>query len=220
MTLFDTLLQANRDDWQKYVQHPFVQQIGDGTLPAECFEHYLKQDYLFLLHFARCFGLAVFKSTTVEEVRQAKASLVGIVDVELDLHVEYCARWGLTEDDLAATVESTSNMAYTRYVMERGLSGDLLDLNVALAPCIIGYAEVANYLLSQSTTVRDGNPYDEWITMYASDEYQEVADAHKATLNKVNLQALDPKRVSDLSGTFGSATRLEIDFWQMGIDLS
>ena len=165
MTLFNTLLQANRDDWQKYVQHPFVQQIGDGTLPAECFEHYLKQDYLFLLHFARCFGLAVFKSTTVEEVRQAKASLVGIVDVELDLHVEYCARWGLSEDDLAATVESTSNMAYTRYVMERGLSGDLLDLNVALAPCIIGYAEVANYPLSQSTTVRDRNPYDEWITM-------------------------------------------------------
>jgi len=220
MTLFDTLLQANRHDWQKYVQHPFVQQIGDGTLPAKCFEHYLKQDYVFLLHFARCFGLAVFKSTTVEEVRQAKASLVGIVDVELDLHVEYCARWGLTEDDLAATIESTSNMAYTRYVMERGLSGDLLDLNVALAPCIIGYAEVANYLLSQSTTVRDGNPYDEWITMYASDEYQEVANAHKATLNKVDLKSLDPKRVSDLSGTFGSATRLEVDFWQMGIDLS
>jgi len=111
-------------------------------------------------------------------------------------------------------------MAYTRYVMERGLSGDLLDLNVALAPCIIGYAEVANYLLSQSTTVRDGNPYDEWITMYASDEYQEVANAHKATLNKVDLKSLDPKRVSDLSGTFGSATRLEVDFWQMGIDLS
>ena len=69
MTLFDTLLEASHDDWQKYIQHPFVNQIGDGTLPAECFEHYLKQDYVFLLHFARCFGLAVFKSSTVEEVR-------------------------------------------------------------------------------------------------------------------------------------------------------
>ncbi len=220
MTFFDTLLEANQDDWQKYTQHPFVQQIGNGTLPAACFEHYLRQDYVFLLHFARCFGLAVFKSTTVEEVRQAKASLVGIVDVELDLHVEYCAKWGLSENDLAATVESTSNMAYTRYVMERGLSGDLLDLNVALAPCIIGYASVANYLLSEPSTVRAGNPYDEWISMYASAEYQEVANAHKATLNKINPQKLAPERLDELTRTFGSATRLEIDFWQMGIDLS
>ena len=220
MTLFDTLLEANRDDWQKYTQHPFVRQLGDGTLPSECFEHYLKQDYVFLLHFARCFGLAAFKSATIEEIQQAKSSLAGIVDIELDLHVDYCARWGVSEDDLAATVESTSNMAYTRYVMERGLSGDLLDLNVALAPCIIGYAEVANYLLSEPSTVRDGNPYDEWITMYASAEYQEVANAHKATLNKANAQTLEPKRLDELCGTFGSATRLEIDFWQMGIDLS
>ena len=68
--------------------------------------------------------------------------------------------------------------------------------------------------------MRDGNPYDEWITMYASDEYQEVANAHKATLNKINPQTLESKRLDELKHTFGSATRLEIDFWQMGIDLS
>jgi len=198
MTLFDTLLEANRRDWQSYIQHPFVQQIGQGTLATECFEHYLKQDYVFLIHFARAFGLAVFKSNSIEEIEQAKSS----------------------KDDLSATVESTSNMAYTRYVMERGLSGNLLDLNVALAPCIIGYAEVANWLLSQSSTVREGNPYDEWITMYASDEYQDVASAHKATLNKVIPESIAQSRVTELCGTFGSATRLEIDFWQMGIDLT
>jgi len=184
VTLFDTLLEANRKDWQSYIQHPFVQQIGD------------------------------------EEIEQAKSSLSAIVDVELDLHVDYCARWGLSKEDLSATVESTSNMAYTRYVMERGLSGNLLDLNVALAPCIVGYAEVANWLMSQSSTVREGNPYDEWITMYASDEYQDVAAAHKATLNKVNAESLTQSRVTELCETFGSATRLEIDFWQMGIDLT
>ena len=220
MSLYDTLLDANQDDWQTYIQHAFVRQIGEGSLDAASFEHYLKQDYVFLIHFARAFGLAVFKSTTIEEIEQAKASLSGIVDVELDLHVEFCARWGLSKADLSATVESTSNMAYTRYVMERGLSGNLLDLNVALAPCIIGYAEVANWLLSQASTIRTGNPYDEWISMYASAEYQEVAEAHKATLNKVDPKSLSTTRVAELCKTFGAATRLEIDFWQMGIDLS
>ena len=198
MTLFDTLLEANQGDWQSYTQHPFVQQIGDGTLPPECFEHYLKQDYVFLLHFARCFGLAAFKSTTIEEIQQAKASLSGIVDVELDLHVQYCARWGLSEADLAATVESTSNMAYTRYVMERGLSGSLLDLNVALAPCIIGYAEIAKWLLAQPSTVRQNNPYDEWITMYASEESQQADATQTVALNETVPNTLTPKRLKEL----------------------
>ena len=220
MTLLDTLMDANQEDWQRYVTHPFVRQIGEGTLDAACFEHYLKQDYVFLIHFARSFGLAVFKSNTIEEIQQAKSLLTGIVDVELDLHVEYCERWGLSKEQLAATVESTSNMAYTRYVMERGLSGDLLDLNVALAPCIIGYAEVAKWLIAQPSTVRQNNPYDEWITMYASEEYQQVAATHTAALNKTDPKTLSPQRLQELKNTVGSATRLEVDFWQMGIDIS
>ena len=76
MTLLDTLLDANREDWKRYIQHSFVRQIGEGTLDASCFEHYLKQDYVFLIHFARSFGLAVFKSSTIEEIQQAKTCLL------------------------------------------------------------------------------------------------------------------------------------------------
>lgn len=32
------------------VRHPFVVQLGKGTLPQECFEHYIKQDYHYLRH--------------------------------------------------------------------------------------------------------------------------------------------------------------------------
>lgn len=142
-----------------------------------------------------------------------------IVDIEMNLHVEYCASWGIDQSTLENTVESTANMAYTRYVMERGLAGDLLDLNVALAPCVIGYAEVANWLSAQSFLKIEGNPYAPWIDMYTSDEYQEVAQAHRDIINQVELSQLTEQRTADLVSTFGAATRLEVDFWQMGLDI-
>lgn len=217
-TLLERLKAANADHWRAYVRHPFVRALGSGTLPRASFEHYLRQDYVFLIHFARAFGLAAFKSRDLEELRAAKSSMAAILDVELDLHVAYCARWGIDATTLAATVESTANMAYTRYVMERGLAGELLDLNVALAPCIVGYAEVAAWLSGQPFLVREGNPYLEWIELYAGEEYRAVADAHRATLDVVDPAALAPGRLADLERTFGAATRLEIGFWQMGLE--
>jgi len=219
-TLFDWLKSTNHTHWNEYLQHPFVVQLGQGTLPQECFQHYLRQDYIFLIHFARTFGLAAFKSRNLAEIKQANALLSGIVDIEMDLHIQYCEEWGISEQELENTVESTANMAYTRYVMERGLAGDLLDLNVALAPCIIGYAGVANWLLEQPCTVREGNPYDKWISMYESQEYQDLATAHQAAIDKVKVNELSDERLNQLSATFAAATRLEIGFWQMGIDLS
>jgi thiaminase/transcriptional activator TenA len=111
-------------------------------------------------------------------------------------------------------------MAYTRYVMERGLAGDLLDLNVALAPCIVGYAEIAKWLSAQPFLKTDDNPYLPWLEMYASDEYQEVSNAHRAMLDETDVSMLSKQRLQTLNVNFGSATRLEVDFWQMGLDIT
>lgn len=215
--LYSTLVDGAAPFWEQYTQHDFVRQIGDGSLPAEQFEHYLKQDYVFLIHFARAFGLAAFKSRTLGEIKQAADMLSGIINVELDLHISYCKQWGIDVASLESTVESTANMAYTRFVLERGLAGDLVDLNVALAPCIIGYAVSARWLQDQDFLVKESNPYAEWIEMYASDDYQSLAMAHQGAINDIPWP--DEQRLNDIQKTFTSAVRLEIDFWQMGLDL-
>ena len=110
----------------------------------------LGQDYLFLIHFARAYALAAYKSETLADIRQATAGLSAIIDLEMGLHVEFCASWGLTEADMEALPEADETMAYTRFVLEKGNAGDLLDLHVALAPCIIGYAEIGSVLASSN----------------------------------------------------------------------
>lgn len=218
LTPLERLKQSSAAEWKDYTQHAFVRQLGAGTLEADAFKHYLKQDYLFLVNFARAWGLAVYKSRNMRELRQSFASLIAIVDVEFDLHIEYCAKWGITEAELEELPEGRATMAYTRYVLDAGNQGNLLDLHVALVPCLIGYAEIGKWLEAQDFTLMDeSNPYLPWIKMYISDEFQQAAKAEIDWLNQA-LAKVDDDRFKELEAIFRDATRLEIDFWQAGLD--
>lgn len=217
LTPFQTLVAQCQPHWDDYCQHEFVRQLAQGTLPAEAFRHYLRQDYLFLVHFARAWGLAVYKSRNMAELRQGLDSLKAIVELEMDLHIDYCAQWGITEAELQVLPEARETMAYTRYVLDAGHRGDLLDLHVALVPCLVGYAEIAQWIISQDSTVRGAkNPYEDWIAMYSGAEFQAAADAERDWLNS-QLSGQPTARLAQLTALFRDATRLEIDFWQMGL---
>lgn len=215
--LFAHLRAACSETWTAYVRHPFVLTLAAGTLPRACFQHYLVQDYLFLVHFARAYGLATYKSETLADVRAAAAGLSAIIDREVDLHVAYCESWGMAAADLAAADEAVPTMAYTRYVLEAGLAGDLLDLQVALAPCVVGYAEIGRAMNADPATRREDNPYLSWIEMYAGHDYQAVAAAHLAQMNELFTRRGGPGRLPGLIATFRQATRLEAAFWDMGL---
>jgi thiaminase/transcriptional activator TenA len=218
MGLFQQLKAGCAGDWDRYVTHPFVRGLGDGSLPRAAFEHYLKQDYLFLIHFARAYALAIYKSPSLEDMRYAKSVLGALLDEEIGLHVTYCAGWGISEAQMRAEQEAGPNMAYTRYVLETGNAGDLLDLYVALAPCVVGYAEVARWLMAWEHTVLEGNPYRDWIDMYAGEEYQALATEAIARLDDLGQRRGAQARQARLARVFRDATLLEVDFWQMGLD--
>src|SRR5690606_8336140 len=90
--------------------------------------------------------------------------------VEMPLHVSICAGEGISQAELEATPEQPANLAYTRYVLESGYSGDFLDLMAALAPCVVGYAEIGHRLAA----VAGETPYQSWIDTYAGEEFQEA----------------------------------------------
>lgn len=218
-SLYMRLRASCADEWHAYTDHPFVRQLGAGTLPEASFRHYLAQDYLFLIHFARAYALAIYKSDSLADMRAAAATVTGLLDVEMKLHVDYCAGWGLSEADMEALPEASATMAYTRYVLERGMAGDILDLHVALAPCVIGYGEIGHALANAPDTRRDGNPYANWIDMYAGEEYVDVARGAVNQLDVLAAQRLTDARFDALAVTFRQATRLEAAFWDMGLNL-
>lgn len=215
--IYGRLRQQADTAWQHYVNHPFLRQLADGTLPEPAFRRYLTQDYLFLIHFARSYALLVSKLRTLPEMRAAAASMNAILD-ELPLHVGYCNGWGLDEPAMAAEPEALETINYTRYVLDIGHSGDALDLLAALMPCVAGYAEIGLGLLHNPATNLIDNPYASWIRNYGDEGYLNGVNAAIALLETLWQQRGGEARFAELGVIFTTATRLEANFWQMGLN--
>ena len=71
------------EPWRAYTHHPFVQGLGDGTLPQASFLHYLVQDYVFLVHFARAWSLGVVKAEALDEMKICASTVDVLVNHEI-----------------------------------------------------------------------------------------------------------------------------------------
>ena len=216
MSFFERLKTAASAEWRAYTEHPFTNAMADGSLAEAAFRYYLVQDYLFLIEFARAYALAIYKSPGLADMREQAAGLSAILDVEMDLHVKLCAGWGLSPADIEQAPPAVEMLAYTRYVLDAGMRGDLLALKVALAPCVIGYAEIAARLAVRPGADAPANPYRVWIAEYAGAPYQQVAAHARAQLDDLAGRYATPAREAELIAIFREATRLEADFWEMG----
>ncbi|MFA0088167.1 thiaminase II [Vibrio sp. 10N.286.49.C2] len=213
------LIQACQDEWHAYTQHSFVEQLATGELHPDAYLHYLKQDFLFLKQYARAYALAIYKAKTLDQMREAVPSVLALLNSEIAHHVSYCSQWGLTESDMEAEQEDFGTVAYTRYVLDAGMTGELVDLYAALAPCSIGYAVIGEERLKHASTSLEGNPYRSWIEMYASEEFQSGVQTSIQRLDAL-LEDIDvnSQRAQELIHVFKTATRMEIAFWQQGLD--
>ncbi|PLW22833.1 hypothetical protein PCASD_14572 [Puccinia coronata f. sp. avenae] len=214
------LISAAGPSWHIFTSsHPFLQGVRDGKLPSSCFQHFLRQDYIFLTHYARIHSLMAFKCDQMDEI-DATATIVKQIAEESKNHITMCKSWGLSEEDFLQTPECNQTIAYTRYVMDIGLSKSLLDLRVAVAPCLIGYGEMALALKKDPATIKDDtNPYWKWISHYADQPFQSAVVLGRQVLEEMVLR--DPPSATSfqsLQDIFKKAVQLEIDFWQMGLD--
>lgn len=215
---YDKMRAASGETWRDYTRHAFVEGMKDGTLPRDCFLHYLRQDYVYLIHYSRAWALAVVKAATQEEMGAASATVDALVNHEMNLHVGICAAEGISKEELFDTPEAPENLAYTRYVLDAGFSGDYLNLLSALVPCAMGYAEIGSRLAAEATS----DTYAEWINTYAGEEYQDSCRVIGRLFDAAFEARLGPDYDKlpvwqEYCKTFEKASRLEACFWQMGL---
>ncbi|OTB07131.1 hypothetical protein M426DRAFT_318161 [Hypoxylon sp. CI-4A] len=199
--------------WHRFVNHPFVLGLGNGELPLESFKGYLIQDYLYLVHFARANALASYKSKNMRDIADG-ARIVSLIATEMKLHLDYCEGFGISREEIEATEEHQACTAYTRYVLDIGQSQDWLGLQVALAPCLLGYAAVAKQLHGDPRTKTEGNMYWKWILNYVAEDYAQSVRIGSELLER-NAVLQSPTRIEELVKIFIHATKMEIGFWEM-----
>ncbi|MBN8629452.1 MAG: TenA family protein [Rhodobacterales bacterium] len=209
---------AAGDHWSDFVEHEFTRGLGDGTLRHEAFLAFLQQDYLYLMEYGKGWALAVTKAATPREMSTCIKSAHAFLADEADLHLRLCEAAGLSRESVIAGQEAIETIAYTRFVLSSGLTGDFLDLMAALAPCEFGYGQIGVALKSGQTSDR----YGEWIESYGGPEFQEGCVTIGKLIDDALVARLGPDfetspRWNELVKKFVTATRLEAAFFSLGL---
>ena len=188
--------------WEASLEHPFVQGIGDGTLDERAFQWYIRQDYLFLIDYGRLLSLGAARAPRLSWMRRFAALSLAVLETEMELHRGFAARWGV--DDLDATALEPATAAYCDFLLRTASLGDFCELAAAVAPCMWGYAEIGTALSASASSDR----YREWIDMYASDEFGELADWSRELLDEVDGDSVL------MEAAFVTSSRHELAFWE------
>ncbi|ELF7220339.1 thiaminase II [Campylobacter jejuni] len=213
MMLFSNLIKENQKIWDAYLHHDFVKKLEDKSLKQENFLFYLKQDYIYLLNYAKCYARLALNSNTAKELRFAMKFQNYIVEGEMELHRAILSL-GINADELDIKDESLVNITYSRYMLSVGENGDFLDMLVALSACAIGYAKIGAEIINRlkNENLKD-HPYKEWILTYGSENFQNEAKEFEDFVNSYT-SSVSAQKFQKLSEIFHTATRLEVAFWE------
>lgn len=208
----DELRQSAAPIWEADLGHPFVRGIADGTLPTEKFKFYLVQDYLFLLDYSRVFAHGVIKAPDEATMALFSQLLNETLNTEMDLHRGYCEKFGISAAEMEQAPVAPTTHAYTRHLLNVAQSGTLADIIAGVLPCQWGYAEIGTTLAQQG-----GSPeqlYQEWIEMYASEEFLALGKWLRSLLNELTAESSSAEK-ERLKRHFLFSSRYEYLFWEM-----
>jgi len=214
MTFSERLFRNVQPIWNQNHHHPFVQGIGKGTLSTELFKEYMKQDYVYLIQYARLYAIGVQKANSLEAMTHFSQLLHNILHFEMNVHREYAKRFGVTEKELEQTKPTPNNLAYTSYMLNVAQNGTLAELISCLLPCAWDYWEIGKLLKKQYGHELESNPYKTWIETYSSDEFGAIAQWLIKLLDEIT-EGKPEEELVNLEQHFQTTSKYEYLFWEM-----
>ncbi|MFQ6026555.1 MAG: thiaminase II [Dehalococcoidia bacterium] len=217
MSFADDIEQRSEPIRKAILEHPFVTGVGDGTLDVAKFKHYVLQDYAYLIDYSRVLALASARAPDLETMGWFAGLLDETLNTEMDLHRSYCAEFGITPQELEATIPAATTVAYTSFLLKVAHQGSFGELVASLLPCQWGYWEIGDHL------ARLGEPesaplYCQWIQMYTATEFAELAQTIRNLADRIG-GAAGPPEVAAMGEAYLTSLRYEYLFWDMAYNL-
>jgi thiaminase/transcriptional activator TenA len=197
--------------WRKNHSHPFVKEMGDGTLDPDKFRFYMVQDYLYLIDYSKLFALGAVKATNLEDMGTFSSLLDSTINEEMSLHRQYASRFGISAEELEAAEPSPITLAYTHYMLYSAQNGTLAELVAALLPCMWSYWEIGKEL-NEIPGASEHELYGDWIKMYSSEEFGALATWCIRLMDKA-ANGKSEEELLKLENIFLNTTRFEYMFW-------
>ena len=198
--------------WEAQHAHPFVRGIGDGTLELEKFMFWVRQDYLFLIDYARLLAVAVARAPDIATMQRFADLVHSTLNVEMELHRSYAAEFGISREEVEAEEKAPTTRGYTDFLLRVAAMGDFPELIAAVLPCMWSFCEIGQRLAQGPHPTDDR--YASWIDMYASAEFAELADWCRQLVDQTATD-LPEQALRRMEDAFLTSSRYEYLFWEM-----
>jgi thiaminase/transcriptional activator TenA len=210
MAFSDTLLDAGEDIWAAQKSHPFVVELAEGTLDEDAFLHWVRQDYRYLLDYARVFAIAGTKADDEATMTHLMEVAHTVLDYEMDLHREFAADYGISPAELESVQKSPTCIAYTNFLVRTAHEGSIAEISAAIYPCGQGFLDIAEHMAE----IADGeHRYTPFIEKYTSEEFREAVHWMRDFVDECGERY--PGEHDAMEEAFLTSARLEHEFWEM-----
>lgn len=200
--------------WEDGYNHPFVQEIGKGTLAKEKFKFYLLQDYQYLLQYAKVFALAAVKADSEAMITRLTNIQHSILTGEMELHRQYMTSFGISPEEVLAVKASLYNRTYTANMLAVGQTGELVEILTTMFPCAWTYSDYATRLKEQYADRLQSNFYKTWIETYASFDFSGSYEWFYDAIDQMVEHKTKAQR-ERIVEIFVSSVEFEYLFWDM-----
>ncbi|GAB4074220.1 thiaminase II [Barrientosiimonas marina] len=211
MRFSESLKEATGQSWTYSLNHPFVQGIVRGDLPLETFKNYIMQDIYYLKHYGKVHAFAAAQADDFSQAASLAEKAKTTAEAELTVHKEHARILNITDEDVQQFKPAPTAYAYTSHLYRAALSGSLAQMIAAMLPCYWLYADIG---LENKGTKTGVEIYDNWIQMYASDEFQESTRDMINLLDDLAAEASAAEKAK-IKDQFVIAKEYELAFWEM-----
>ena len=157
--------------WDECVKSDFISELKKGTLPIEKFKNYMVQDSIYLKHYARVYGKAIFHSTNLRDIQIYYSILSFVTDTESAVRINYLSSFGMTDDDIELIQPLQENQNYIDFLLNIAESGNICEILMAVLPCMMSYSYIFRKIADEPDTSK--SQYWDFIQDYADDQYYE-----------------------------------------------
>ncbi|HYF24898.1 MAG TPA: thiaminase II, partial [Baekduia sp.] len=160
--------------WESQHRHPVVRGIADGSLPVDRLEAWVRQDWLFLVDYARVLAFAAARAPDLAAVTRWAATAHATLHEELTLHRSFAAQFGISEAELERAGAWPATAAYTDFLLRCAAAEPYEVLVAAILPCMWGFSEIGLRLADEGAAPADER-YRAWIASYADEGFAALA---------------------------------------------
>jgi len=208
MGFSEGLLQAVEPQWRAMLEHPFLRQTADGTLPAGRFETWLRQDYIFVREDIGFVGCLIARAPV--ELRRPLGEFVVALHSEMELFESMAKELGV---DLSTVEPSPICHAYNMFLLATVHTRSFAESFTVFYGAEKAYFDSWTYV---KRLQNQPSPYQRFIDHWSSDSFAAWVNWLAQVLDTI-ATACGVNELKRMEELFRLTARYEYLFWDMAL---